>query len=75
MRNHDDRDQCRPRTPVWYYIESNPAMSLMSRLTLQRLMAYTPPGSDPVTPAQGCKPSHSHRGMRMPPGTSSADSW
>ena len=27
---------------VWYYVESNPAMSLMSRLTLQRIMADTP---------------------------------
>jgi aminoglycoside phosphotransferase (APT) family kinase protein len=26
---------------VWYYVESNPAMSLMGRRTLQRIMAGT----------------------------------
>jgi hypothetical protein len=28
---------------VWYYAESNPAMSQMSRRTLERIQADTPP--------------------------------
>jgi hypothetical protein len=28
---------------VWYYVESNPAMSLMGQRTLQRILADTSP--------------------------------
>jgi hypothetical protein len=28
---------------VWYYVDSNPAMSLMGRRTLQRIIADPPP--------------------------------
>lgn len=39
---------------VWYYVESNPTMSLMGRRTLQRIVAADGPGRNPI--AKGSTP-------------------
>jgi aminoglycoside phosphotransferase (APT) family kinase protein len=39
---------------VWYYVRSNPAMSLAGRRTLRRIMAATPAGSYPSGPEELC---------------------